>query len=154
MVEWYELLFWYVRMIPFEFWLFEFLTILYDVAISSSSKWDPVWFSKQWPEFFESGLVLSWKTIEDLTFVDWCIAIIIWLGDSCIRGCVIVWRGSSCGTRYPLVMFMNSRWVPFHLRQRHSPLAKLLEHSLAYSDSRDYSFRHGVEYISLKIHIH
>ena len=63
-------------MIPYEFWLTEFLTILDDVAVCSSSKWDLVWFSKQWPELFKNGRVLSWKTVEGLIFLEWDITIL------------------------------------------------------------------------------
>ena len=44
-----------------EYDIFEFLTIVDDVAVSASSNWDPASFSKQWPEIFEGGRVLSWK---------------------------------------------------------------------------------------------
>ena len=52
------------------FWLFEILTIVDDVAVSASSDWDPASVSKQWPEFFEGGRVLSWETVEELAIVE------------------------------------------------------------------------------------
>ena len=58
----------------------------------------PVWVSTQWPELFESGRVLSWKTVEGLTIVEWDIASIVWLRYSCIESCVHVSRGDSCRT--------------------------------------------------------
>ena len=44
--------------------------VLSGETVSSTSKWDPVWVFKQWPDFFESGRVLSWETVTGLTIVD------------------------------------------------------------------------------------
>ena len=41
--------------------LSDFLTLLvHGVAFFPSSEWNPVRLSKQWPEFFEGGLVLTY----------------------------------------------------------------------------------------------
>ena len=42
-----------------------------------------------WPgSAVKNGRVLSWKTAEGLTFVEWDIASIVWLSDLCIESCV------------------------------------------------------------------
>ena len=64
-------LFLFDRMIPNGFWVIGFRNILDDVAVSPFSEWDPASFSKQWPELFKSGRVLSWKTVEGLALVEW-----------------------------------------------------------------------------------
>ena len=66
----------YGRIIPNGFWVIGFQTILDDAAVSASSKWDPASFPKQWPEFVERGRVLSWKTVEGLTIVEWDITVL------------------------------------------------------------------------------
>ena len=72
----YVFLFRYDRVMPCEFWRLEFLTILDDVAVSSSSKWNLVRISKQWPELVKRGRVLSWEMVEGLTFVEWDVTIL------------------------------------------------------------------------------
>jgi len=45
----------------------------------SVSKWDPLRFSEQWPKFAERDRVLSWKTVEGMTLVEWDIAILAYV---------------------------------------------------------------------------
>ena len=59
------------------FWVFEFLTMGDDIAVSASSNWDPVSFSRQWPKFFEGGRVLSWKAVEELAVVRCDITVVL-----------------------------------------------------------------------------
>ena len=69
--------------------LFDVLTLLDGVALSPSSEWNPVRFSKQWPEFFEGGLALILEVVEGSTYEDGGIApSIVCLGHSCMNGCV------------------------------------------------------------------
>jgi hypothetical protein len=56
----YVCTFLYDRMRTGGFWVFEFLTMVDDIAVSASPNWDPVSFPRQWPVFFEGGRVLSW----------------------------------------------------------------------------------------------
>ena len=59
------------------FRVFKFLTMVDDVAVSTSSNWDSALVSKQWPEVFEESWVLSWKAVEELAVVRFDITVVL-----------------------------------------------------------------------------
>ena len=87
--------------------------VLSGQSVSSTSKWDPVWVCKQWPELYESGRFLSWETVPGLTIVEWDVASIVRVGEDSYLGICEKPLGQNCYTMYETEnkLLFSQRWT-------------------------------------------
>ena len=76
-LSWYVCIFRYGRMRTGGFRVFEFLSMVDDIAVSASSNWDPVSFPDSGLHFLKGGRVLSWKAVEELAVVRCDITVVL-----------------------------------------------------------------------------